>query len=165
MSRNYLHIFNCLNAFLPSAPFFSFRVKFLRCLSVKIGENVRINTGTSFYWHNFEVGSDVWIGPECKFFSTADAKISIGSRCDLAPGVMLVTGSHEMGNEHRRAGTDRSDPISVGDGCWIGARALILGGASIGSGCIIAAGAVVLPGNYPSNCLIAGVPGVIKRHL
>jgi acetyltransferase-like isoleucine patch superfamily enzyme len=69
-----------------------------------------------------------------------------------------------MGGGAKRAGIGAADPIVVGDGSWIGARAVILGGATIGSGCIIGAGAVVLPGIYEANTLLAGVPArVIKK--
>lgn len=48
-------------------------------------------------------------------------------------------------------------PIAVGDGVWIGARSVILPGATIGDGAVIAAGAVVT-GNVEPNALYGGVP-------
>lgn len=163
--RNYLHLFNCLNAVLPSSLFFGWRRRVLRSAGVAIGDGVRINTRVSFYFHNIEIGAETWVGPECQFHSTIDAGIRIGSRCDIAPAAMFATGSHRVGDGRRRAGPGISTPINLGDGCWIGTRAIILGGAEIGTGCLVAAGAVVLPGKYPANSLLAGVPACIKREL
>jgi len=55
-------------------------------------------------------------------------------------------------------------PISVGDGCWIGARTVILGGVTIGAGSIVAAGSMVAY-DVPANVLVAGVPAKVKRVL
>jgi len=54
----------------------------------------------------------------------------------------------------------------VGDGCLIGIKAVILGGADIGAGCIIAAGAVVKENAViPPRSLVAGVPAKIMRQV
>jgi maltose O-acetyltransferase len=64
----------------------------------------------------------------------------------------------------RRAGEGVANSIEIGDGCWIGARSIILGGVRIGEGSVVAAGSVVTR-DVPSNVLIAGVPACIKRKL
>ena len=65
---------------------------------------------------------------------------------------------------NRRAGEGTARPIEIGDGCWIGARSVILGGVRIGAGCVVAAGSVVTR-DVPDNVLVAGVPACIKRQL
>lgn len=164
-SRNIIHLFNCLNVVLPSSPFFAFRRRLLRACGVVVGEGVRVNTQTSFFWHNVAIGKGTWIGPACSFHSTAEAAIRLGANCDVAPGVRFVTGTHEIGGSERRAGRGKSLPITVGDGCWVGTAAVILGGANIGNGTVVAAGALVLAGDYPSDSLLAGVPARVKRTL
>jgi maltose O-acetyltransferase len=52
----------------------------------------------------------------------------------------------------------------VGNGCWVGAKSVILGGVTIGDGAIIAAGAVVTR-DVPAHTLVAGVPAVVKRQM
>jgi maltose O-acetyltransferase len=54
--------------------------------------------------------------------------------------------------------------VTIADGCWIGARALILGGVTIGPGSVIAAGSVVVS-DVPENVLAAGVPARARRAL
>ena len=88
----------------------------------------------------------------------------IGDRCDIGPGVEFVPGSHTIGNASRRAGFGTAKPIFVGNGCWLGAKSIILGGVKIGDGCVVAAGAVVIH-DVPPNTLVAGVPARVKRQL
>lgn len=55
--------------------------------------------------------------------------------------------------------------ISVGKGCWIGAKVTLLDGTKVGNGCVVAAGAVV-KGEFPDNCIIGGVPAkILKKRL
>jgi maltose O-acetyltransferase len=48
-------------------------------------------------------------------------------------------------------------PVTIEDGCWIGANATVLPGVRIAGGTVIAAGAVVTRDCEP-NSLYAGVP-------
>ena len=53
--------------------------------------------------------------------------------------------------------------ISIGSGCWVGAKSTILDGARIGDGCIVAAGAVVTAGTYPDRSILGGVPAKVIK--
>ena len=56
------------------------------------------------------------------------------------------------------------DPVSIGDGSWIGSGAVILPGARIGRHVVVAANSVVR-GVIPDHCVVAGVPArVVRRH-
>ena len=113
---------------------------------------------------NVKIGCDTWVGDEVIFYSSNTGSITIGNCCDIAPRVSFNTGTHLLGSQTRRAGSNVANDISIGNGCWIGMGAIILSGSKVGDGCIIAAGAVV-KGEFPENVLIAGVPAVIKRKL
>lgn len=97
------------------------------------------------------------------FFDTM-ALIDIGENCFIGPETMFCTATHEIGPKEKRMGKLRSECIKVGNGCWIGARALILPGVTIGDGCVIGAGAVVTK-NCESNGLYAGNPAKRIRDL
>jgi maltose O-acetyltransferase len=71
--------------------------------------------------------------------------------------VLIGTSSHEVGPPEKRAGTLVKQGVTIEDGCWVGARAIVLPGVTIGRGCIIASGAVVTKDCEPGG-LYAGVP-------
>jgi maltose O-acetyltransferase len=108
------------------------------------------------------IGAGTYINTSCYFDCTA--RIEIGANCNIAPGVMFFTGTHLHGDENRRAGATISAPIVVGDGCWIGARVMILPGVTIAKGCVIGAGAVVTRDTLPDG-LYVGIPAVRLRDL
>lgn len=56
---------------------------------------------------------------------------------------------------------EQGKPIHIGEGCFIGARAIILKGVTIGAGAVVAAGAVVTR-DVPSGCLAIGNPAENK---
>lgn len=159
------HMLNLLFWILPPSRFFGLRRALLRVAGADIREGTTICGQGWLYGRGLlQVGHSSWIGPGCVFFTHQDAAIRIGENCDIAPEVMFVTGSHEIGPSERRAGNGIANPISIGDGVWIGARATITGGVSIGAGSIVAAGAVVASDVAP-NTLVGGVPARLIRAL
>ena len=117
-------------------------VIFTRPGSVSAGSGTFINAGVFFDAGPTTLGRNVYIGPR----------------------VVLVTGRHSMGPAQFRAGQGRHTAIDIGDGCWIGAGAVILPGVSIGTGCVIGAGAVVTRDCDPDG-LYVGVPARRIRDL
>lgn len=123
-----------------------------------VGLRVERSVICPYVWfgsRNVSIGAGTFINYRC-VFNTAGG-ISIGSDCDIAMDVAFVTSSHELGGPARRAGTPTAEPIRVGNGVWIGARALILPGVTIGDGAVVAAGAVVT-GDIAPHSVYAGVP-------
>nr|MDP9466593.1 hypothetical protein [Actinomycetota bacterium] len=55
-------------------------------------------------------------------------------------------------------------PVHIGDGTWIGARAMVLPGVNIGRRVLVAAGAVVTR-DVPDDVLVAGNPARVVRSL
>jgi serine acetyltransferase len=55
-------------------------------------------------------------------------------------------------------------PVRIGDGSWIGTRAVILPGVTIGRRVLVAAGAVVAR-DVPDDSLVAGNPARVVRTL
>lgn len=114
-----------------------------------------ISSGCFFGGNNIEINSGTSINYGCFFDNSG--KISIGKNCNIAMQVLFCTSTHEFGSNERRAGKNVGMNIFVGDGCWIGARSIILPGVRIWEGCIIAAGAIVSK-DCLANGLYAGVP-------
>jgi maltose O-acetyltransferase len=113
-------------------------------------------------------GTDISIGAESTMntgvFLDNLAPIRIGEQCAIGIGVMILTSSHDIGPATRREGTKHRAPVIIGDGCWLGSRAVVMPGVTIGPGCVIAAGAVVTKDCAP-NGLYAGVPARRIRDL
>ena len=109
-----------------------------------------------------KTGKDVWLG--ANFTLHGLGHVQIGDCCDIAPDVTCLTGSHEIGDHSRRAGTGIIREVRIGNGCWIGAGSTIVGGAEIGDGCVVAACTCVVK-SAPADTLIGGVPGKVIREL
>ncbi|MFC4902283.1 acyltransferase [Kocuria oceani] len=101
------------------------------------------------------IGSNVFVNYDSYF--DAQAEINVGSDCRIADNVRIVTSTHNLGTEERRAADVKGLPITIGSGTWIGSGATILPGVTIGRGCVVAAGSVVTKECKPNN-LYAGVP-------
>lgn len=150
---------------LPLTRFFGLRAWLLARRGVTVACGARIAGGSRVVGYgDVSIGEGTWLGPFALIVSHPEAPIAIGARCDIAPEVCILTGSHEIGGPERRGGTGTASPVRIGDGCWIGARATILPGVTVGDSVIVAAGAVVAA-DVPPNALVGGVPARIIRML
>ena len=149
------------------------RYQMLREQLGSVGTNVSAGDGLIIgFGDNIPIGKNVSINYRCMLIDCNT--ISIGNDVLIAPGVQMNTASHPTHLEERltpdwdpSSGEYRwrtyALPIRIGNGCWIGANAVILGGVSIGDGAVVAAGAVVTK-DIPPHVLAAGVPAkVIKK--
>lgn len=137
------------------------RYKLYRRAGLSI-ETFGVRPGCLFHTAKISIGADTLIGSGCHFENREP--ISIGRNCSLAPEVMIATSTHTIGPESKRAGADASAPVTVSDGCWLGARVTVLAGVTIEPGCVIAAGAVVVE-DCERDGLYAGVPARRVRDL
>lgn len=159
------HLLNMVLFPLPPTRLFYLRRVLLRWAGLALQDGVCMCGGGWIYGRgHVRIGRDTWLSPGVRIYSHLDAAIDIGARCDIGPEVRILTGSHSVGPSERRAGGGVAAPVVIGDGCWIGAGALILGGVTIGSGSIIAAGSVVVH-DVPAQALVAGVPARFKKQL
>lgn len=138
------------------------RAKVLKLAGLKIGRTVTVYEGAFFGSPDIGIGARSFINARC-FFDTS-ARIEIGEDVHLAAHVQIYTSTHEIGPSNRRGGAVSSVPVRIGDGCWIGAGAMILPGADIADGCIVAAGAVVTQ-STEENGLYGGTPARRLRDL
>jgi len=122
------------------------RRRFLAWAGLQVAPSARINPRCFFGGANVSIGANTFVNWGC-FFDN-NGSITIGNDCLIGMGVYFVTSHHEG---HSVIGK----PIIVGDGCWIGARCIILPGVRIAPGCVVGAGSVVTselePGKYAGN--------------
>lgn len=139
------------------------RASLLRAAGTRIGR-ARIYAGIRF------IGEPSWLSVGDGTFINAEllvggnAAVSVGANVSVGPRCALLPSTHEAGTGRKRAGSTRVAPITIGDGCWLGAGVTVLSGVSIGAGCVIAAGAVVTSDCEP-NWLYGGLPARKIREL
>ncbi len=163
-----LYLYSQIVRWLPETRFFGLKVKLLRWCGATIGENVRICSSATFIGvGQLTIGDDVWIGPGAFMSPNKDATIKIGSCIDIAPQVMILTGTHKIEPLGAHiGGEDYSASVTVGDGCWLGARSVLLPGVTLPKKTIVAAGAVVTKSIEDEISLLAGVPAkVVKQYI
>lgn len=136
--------------------------------NVSVGDEIIIGFGDNIY-----IGNNVSINYRCTLID--NNTITIGNDVLIAPGVQMNTASHPVALEERLTpnwvpGSSEyrwrtyALPIRIGNGCWIGANATILGGVTIGDGAVVAAGAVVTR-DVPARTLVGGVPAKVIKTL
>jgi len=158
---------NFLTGLLPRHRAGYSRAKLFSLAGFRIGEGTRIAetpkiNGDEDLYDNLVVGKDCEVGPAC-IFDLAE-KITIGDRVTIGPGVMLLTSTHELDIREHRAGHSQLIPVTIGDGAWIGPRAVILPGVNIGAGAVVDAGAVVNK-DVPPNTRVGGMPATAIAEL
>lgn len=97
--------------------------------------------------------------------NTSSGCIHIGEHTFAGHDVALITGGHdyrEFSLNRKRAVPRDGNDIHIGEGVWIGSRAVVLGPCRIGAHAVIAAGAVVRT-DIPACAIAAGVPAKVVR--
>lgn len=122
---------------------------------------------------NYVTGSctpQIRIGKNCNigyYFSILNAsEVTIGDNVLIASHVLITSENHGMNPEEISYMKQPlvSQPVSIGDGCWIGEKVCVLPGVDIGKKCIIGAGSVVTK-SIPDYSVAAGNPArIIKRY-
>jgi acetyltransferase-like isoleucine patch superfamily enzyme len=108
------------------------------------------------------IGDYTFIGNGTQFDVTQH--VEVGKKVLIAPGCFIVDHNH-----NHMAGTTIADQgccsarVSIEDGAWLGAHAVILPGVTIGAGAVVAAGAVVSRDVAP-NSIVAGVPARVVAY-
>jgi len=123
---------------------------------VMLGRCVHLQTDNG----NIEINNRTSVQDNCRLYGD----VSLGEGCILAPNVYVSSGNHIF--DHRphlpislqeTIGPNQNQPVKIGDDCWIGVNAVIMGGVSVGNGAIIGAGAIVTR-DVPAYSIAAGVP-------
>jgi maltose O-acetyltransferase len=92
------------------------------------------------------------------------APITIGDDVQIGPYVQLLTPTHPLDPELRRAKWEAAEPISIGDNVWLGGGVIVLAGVSIGANAVVGAGAVVTR-DLPADVVALGTPARVVRSL
>lgn len=134
------------------------KVAALRAFGARVGSGVIIKPSVQikFPW-KLAIGDHVWIC-EHVWIDNLDT-VTIGSDVCLSQGAMLLCGTHD----YKRATFDLiTRPITVEDGAWVCARAIVCPGVQVGSNAVLTAGSVAT-NSLESNVIHQGNPAMPKR--
>jgi len=131
------------------------------CIVAASDNRVRLSV-----WSDKQVSGQIRIGNYCLLCPgvriSSASKINIGENCMLASGVYVTDSDwHDIYN---RLAFGKTEPVDIADNVWIGDSTIVCKGLSIGENSIIGAGAVVVH-SIPANCIAAGNPAQVVRHL
>jgi maltose O-acetyltransferase len=141
------------------------RIRYIVCRPMfqYCGENVNIEHGAWVgAFRSISIGSNSDIG----IHASVGRGARIGSNVMMGGDVLILTMNHRTSSTETpmiQQGHECTEPVTIGDDVWIGARAIIVPGVTVGSGSIIAAGAVVSR-DVPENAIVAGNPARIVRY-
>ncbi|MDA0646774.1 MULTISPECIES: sugar O-acetyltransferase [Nonomuraea] len=90
------------------------------------------------------------------------ASITIGDDVQIGTNVQLMTPTHPVDPDLRRAKWESAAPITIGDNVWLGSGVIVLAGVTIGENAVVGAGAVVTR-DLPPNVVAAGNPARVIR--
>ena len=151
--------------FFRLTPYFMlkrWRVWLLQRFGMTCGNRIAVHPSVRVWapW-NVITGRCVAIDDEVNLYSVD--KIKIGTKVAISREAFICTASHDITKPNRPLVTA---PITICDGVWIGARAIVLPGVTIGEGAIVAAGAVVTKDVEPWT-VVGGNPAkfIKKREL
>lgn len=110
--------------------------------TISIGERTYVGERTSIVsYQRISIGDSTMIGHNCSIMDTNHG----------------TDRGEAMGNQQ-----GRTEPVSIGEDCWLGTGVIVLPGVTIGKGTIVGAGAVVTR-SLPENVVAAGVPARVVR--
>ena len=119
-------------------PISGLRVFLLRLFGAEIGKGVVIKPRVRIkYPWKLKVGNHSWIGEDVWIDNLGE--VSIGSNCCLSQGAMLLCGNHD----YKRSSFDLMvGDITLEEGVWIGAKAVVCPGVICRSHSVLSVGSI-----------------------
>jgi maltose O-acetyltransferase len=111
------------------------------------------------YGFNISLGAGVFLNFNCIILDVA--RVAIGDKTQIGPGVQILTADHPRDAEGRASGLEFGRPIHIGRNVWIGGGAVILPGLTIGDDALIGAGSVVTR-DVPPGTAALGNPARVR---
>lgn len=158
VKRTLWYFVNCLFFLNPLIPFNALKVSLLRIFGARVGKGVVIKPSVNikYPWY-LTIADHVWIGEEVWIDNLTH--VQIGSNVTLSQGAMLLTGSHD----YRKSTFDLLiGGITLEEGAWVGAKAVVCPNTICGSHSVLAAGSVATS-NLEPYTIYQGNPAVAKR--
>lgn len=138
---------------------------------IKLGSNIQFGSDTRINFYDETDDVKLIIGDNSYFVNRVTilggGAINIGKGVLVASDVAFFSENHSTNPQGNVPYKDQSlvfKNITVGEGTWIGEKAIILPGVSIGNKCVIGAGSIVTK-DVPDLCIAVGNPAhVVKKY-
>ena len=107
--------------------------------------------------------------PASCYFNTRSGSITVGTNTVFGEDVKVLTGKHANVNEVETQNVllhhvpESGRDIVIGEGCYIGSGAIIIGPVIIGDFTVIGAGSVVTK-SFPDRVFVGGNPAKLIRN-
>ncbi|MBK8846657.1 MAG: colanic acid biosynthesis acetyltransferase WcaF [Bacteroidetes bacterium] len=152
------YFINVLFFINPLNPSSSLKIFLLKMFGARIGTGVRIKPAVNIkYPWKLTLGDYVWVG-EHVWIDNLEV-ISIGNHACLSQGAMLLTGNHDYKKEDFGLITES---ITIEQGVWIGAHAIVCPGVTCKSHSVLAVNSVATH-HLDANTIYQGNPAVAIR--
>ncbi|MGZ3821726.1 MAG: WcaF family extracellular polysaccharide biosynthesis acetyltransferase [Mucilaginibacter sp.] len=139
-------------------PVYGLKIFLLRAFGAKMGSNVTIKPYVNIkYPWNLTIGDNAWIGENVWIDSLV--MISIGTNACISQGAILLTGSH---NYKKNTFDLITGPLTLEEGVWIGAGAIVNQGITAASHAMLSSGSVATK-NMDAYAVYQGNPAVKVR--
>lgn len=114
------------------------------------------------YGYHIRIGARVFVS--FGLMALDVAAITIGDDVQIGPNVQLLTPTHPVEADLRRAKWEAAHPITIGANVWLGGGVIVLAGVDIGENTVVGAGSVVTR-NLPAGVVAIGSPARVTRSL
>jgi maltose O-acetyltransferase len=139
------------------------RDRLLRELLGTVGDGVIVRPAFRCdYGTHIAIGAGTFVNYDCVMLDVAP--IAIGASCQIATRVQLLTATHPVDPEPRRAGWESAEPIALGDNVWLGGGVIVCPGVTIGENTVVGAGSVVTR-DLPASVVAVGAPARVLREI
>ena len=119
-------------------PFYGLKTLLLKGFGARVGKGVLVKPGVNIKYPWFlSIGDYVWIGENVWIDNLA--QVTIGNNVCISQGAFLLTGNHNYSVSSFDLITQ---PITLEDGVWIGAKAIICPGVTCASHAVLSVGSV-----------------------
>ena len=158
-----LQLVNLFFGLTPLTRWYALRSHLLQLAGVQCSSSARVVASARIVVTNVSIGDNTFIGHQVLITGDSDSRIVIEDNVDIAPRVVVLTGTHEIDmSSCRSAGRGKGADVNIESGAWIGANCTILPGVRIGRMAVIGAGSVVTK-DVPPFCIAVGNPCRVKK--
>ncbi|GAA4938155.1 sugar O-acetyltransferase [Streptomonospora halophila] len=129
----------------------------------ELGEGAEIRAPLRVdYGYRISIGPRTFVNVNAVLLDVAP--IAVGADVQIGPNVQLLTPTHPLDAERRRAKWEAGEPITIGDNAWLGGGVIVCPGVAVGENTVVGAGAVVTR-DLPAGVLAVGNPARVVREL